>query len=208
MLERLYHLRFRVSQTFRCIFESHHLLLLRAAQAFIIYATIPGADFGNVTVNVTIDGGTPIAVTQLTNSSDVYMDPLFTSSIMEFTNHSVVVTNRGNISFRFDELLLFSNDIVPYMIDPPSISTTTTTNTTTTNSPSSSVQPTSGSSRSSDHKGAIIGGVVGGLAFIALVLVAFLLRRRIQNRNRQSEDHQNRESAFFGLRFSPKSILT
>lgn len=198
-----------MSCTFHCIFESHHLVLLRAAQAFIIYATIPSADFGNVTVNVTIDGGTPIAITQLTNSSDVYMDPLFTSSIMEFTNHTVVVTNTGgNISFRFDELLLFSNDIVPYMNDPPSISTTTTTNSTTTNSPSSSVQPTSDSSRSSDHKGAIIGGVVGGLAFVSLVLVVFLLRRRIQNRNRQSEDNQNREPAFFGLRLYPKSVLT
>ena len=198
-----------MSCTSHCIFESHHFVLLRAAQAFIIYATIPSADFGNVTVNVTIDGGTPIAITQLTNSSDVYMDPLFTSSIMEFTNHTVVVTNTGgNISFRFDELLLFSNDIVPYMNDPPSISTTTTTNSTTTNSPSSSMQPTSVSGRSSDHKGAIIGGAVGGLAFVALVLVVFLLRRRIQNRNRQSEDNQNCEPAFFGLRLYPKSVLT
>ncbi|KJA20342.1 hypothetical protein HYPSUDRAFT_217042 [Hypholoma sublateritium FD-334 SS-4] len=153
-------------------------------QAFILFATIPGAVPGNVAVNISIDEGSPTPIMQPTNSSDVFMDPLFTSSIMAFTTHTVVVTNSGNISFMFDEVELFSNDIIPSMSNPPSISS----NTTTANSPSSSAQPTAVSGRSKVHTGAIIGGVVGGVAFIIFALLAFLFVRR-RTRYRKSQSH-------------------
>ncbi len=166
-----------------------------AGQAFILYATIPGAVPGIVAVDLSIDGGSTALISQPTNSSDVFMDPLFTSSIMEFTNHTVVVTNRGNISFMFDEVELFSNDVIPSMSDPPSIS-----NTSTTNSPSSSSQPTSISSRSKHHTGAIVGGVVGGLAFIILSLLAFLfIWRRSRYRNSQSHKEDKNSKPYWSF---------
>ncbi|KAF8148459.1 hypothetical protein B0H34DRAFT_264925 [Crassisporium funariophilum] len=133
------------------------------------YGFIPSQLPGNATwATYSIDGGNPVTFRlnglPLANSNSMGNQIFFSTPDLEPGPHSLLVTHQGD------------ETTTPLTLDYLIVA----------NATSSSSTPSS--SKASAPIGAIVGGVIGGIAFIAVIVMFFLWRRR-QNRNHSPREH-------------------
>ncbi|KAI0792662.1 hypothetical protein C8Q75DRAFT_731282 [Abortiporus biennis] len=119
------------------------------------------------TARYIVDGGSPIIITNPTVQQDIVTQPFWDSGVIQSHHHVLAIV--------IDDV----NEDSPYVFDylafaPQDIATAPTAFASST--PASADIADFGSS---NHAGAIVGGVIGGVAFLAVIaLVFFVFRRR------------------------------
>ncbi|KAG6907027.1 hypothetical protein DXG01_010862 [Tephrocybe rancida] len=140
-----------------------------------VYGTIPNSTVSRVSA-YTLDGSSPVTVTR-SNRGDtpLYQQLFYQSPRLKDGNHTLIVTAVSGAStfyldyFRINSTSSQETNAFPsssLSIFPASASGAPTT------------LPQATSASSGGHAGAIAGGVIGALVFIALAVAAFLWYRR------------------------------
>ncbi|KAJ6511520.1 hypothetical protein C8R47DRAFT_1191175 [Mycena vitilis] len=131
----------------------------------------------------TIDGGAPVAFALKglsAQSPTVYNSVMFTTGTLTPSTHNLVVTYAGDSSKT--PLVVGSF----YVTNASTTSTPSSTSSTPANSPSSDASTSNVTTKSSSPVGAIVGGILGCLALLALITgLVFWCRRR---RRREAEN--------------------
>ncbi|KAJ3505449.1 hypothetical protein NLJ89_g7412 [Agrocybe chaxingu] len=155
-----------------------------------IWGTIPPGDGTNI-VDISLDEGSPNTTSRTSNVSASYNELYYESPLLPETYHTVVVTNRGseangNTLFLLDRFEFETSDEFPSFSAPGGSTSSTSISTPTTSSVGDG-SDNSTSEGATTPVGAIVGGVVGGLALAFCALGYFLWRRRKRGRASEGE---------------------
>lgn len=151
-----------------------------------IYGILDWANLGTVSASYTLDGATASQTYTVTTSSSMYQDSttdehnflLYSNTTLTAGDHTLVVnvTKCVNQTFIFD-----------YLTYQPSFSTLATMPNLTL---PAATNGTSHTSTTSTPVGAIVGGILGGLALLFLLIGAFLWFRKRKAQDDQGETNQ------------------
>ncbi|TFK23871.1 hypothetical protein FA15DRAFT_705061 [Coprinopsis marcescibilis] len=150
---------------------------------------------GDSTATYSVDGQTPVEFTVPGHPGPSFNTTLFQQVLFETPTlsrgaHNLEVVYRGPEAPLVLEHLLVDNGDITYNINPgPSVAGPTSTNP----GSSSPSQPVSSAETPGPPTGAIVGGVVGGLAFIGMIaglFYFFLWRSNERNRNSTPPGHE------------------
>ncbi|TFK23873.1 hypothetical protein FA15DRAFT_756932 [Coprinopsis marcescibilis] len=151
---------------------------------------------GDSTATYSIDGRTPVEFTVPSYPGDsanttLFFQVLFETPTLSRGAHSLEVVHHGPAAPLVLDYLLVDNGDITYNINSgPSLAGPEGLDPTSTNPGSNSPsQPVSSADRPDPPTGAIVGGVVGGLAFIGMIaglFYFFVWRDRSNERNRNS----------------------
>ncbi|KAJ7235667.1 hypothetical protein C8J57DRAFT_1248240 [Mycena rebaudengoi] len=161
---------------------------------FLVFVFLTSVTRGTASGVVEIDG--TAAPFQYTHPEfDVFQFPAYSSPSLSNGNHT--------IRMQLDPALF---DFFTYVSDPDAVSSSSASSTT---GASESPGPTNthnvGSPKAKAPVGAIAGGVIGGVALIALALVAFLFLRRRRHSGPSPKSVENHAVPFTGDKFPPGS---
>lgn len=168
---------------------NHHFLRDaddRTGTSLNIYGILDWANLGTVSASFTLDGATASQTYTVTTSSSMYQDSttdehnflLYSNTSLTAGDHTLVVnvTKCVNQTFIFD-----------YLTYQPSFSTLATMPNLTL---PAATNGTSHTSATSTPVGAIVGGILGGLALLFLLIGAFLWFRKRKTQDDQGESNQ------------------
>ena len=158
----------------------------RTGTSLYIYGMLHWADLGTVSASYTLDGETTPVTYSVTTSSSMHQDNtndqpnflLYTNTSLTAGDHTLVVnvTKCVNQTFIFD-----------YLTYQPSFSTLATMPNLTL---PASTNGTPHTTTTSTPVGAIVGGILGGLALLFLLIGAFLWFRKRKAQDDQGESNQ------------------